>query len=102
MKPYSDFAKAIHKEGYIFIAIFATVTFVLGSFSITLAWIGGICTVWCAYFFRNPERVSPISDDLIVSAADGGREPRPVWAQSGTGGSVDADLCRAEAQTGRP
>lgn len=71
MKPYSDLAKVIHKEGYIFITIFAAVTFVLGSFSTTLAWIGGICTVWCAYFFRNPERMTPISDDLIISAADG-------------------------------
>jgi phosphatidylserine decarboxylase len=71
MKPYSDFAKMIHKEGYIFITIFAFATFVLGSFSVTLAWIGSICTVWCAYFFRNPERVTPIADNLIISAADG-------------------------------
>ena len=71
MKPYSDFAKMIHKEGYIFIIIFAVVTFVLGSFSTVFAWLGGICTVWCAYFFRNPERVTPVSDDLIISAADG-------------------------------
>jgi len=71
MKPYNDLAKIIHREGYIFIIIFAVVTFVLGSFSTTFGWIGGICTAWCAYFFRNPERVTPISDDFIVSAADG-------------------------------
>ena len=71
MKPYSDLAKIIHKEGYIFIIIFAAVTFVLGSFSATLAWIGGISTLWCAYFFRNPERVTPVGDDLVISAADG-------------------------------
>jgi phosphatidylserine decarboxylase len=71
MKPYSDFAKMIHKEGYIFIIIFAAITFILGSFSSTLAWIGGACTLWCAYFFRNPERMTPTQDNLIVSAADG-------------------------------
>lgn len=71
MKPYSDFAKIIHREGYIFIIIFAAVTFVLGSFSSTLGWIGGIFTVWCAYFFRNPDRVTTVGDDLIISAADG-------------------------------
>ncbi|MFK7968507.1 MAG: phosphatidylserine decarboxylase [Rickettsiaceae bacterium] len=71
MKPYNDLAKIIHREGYIFIIIFAVVTFVLGAFSTTFGWIGGICTAWCAYFFRNPERVTPISDDFIVSAADG-------------------------------
>ncbi|GAB4163589.1 MAG: phosphatidylserine decarboxylase [Rickettsiaceae bacterium] len=71
MKPYSDLAKIVHREGYIFIIIFAATTFILGSFSSTLGWIGGICTVWCAYFFRNPERMTPIADNLIVSAADG-------------------------------
>ena len=71
MKPYSDLAKIIHREGYIFIGIFAVITFVLGSFSTTLGWIGGICTVWCAYFFRNPERVTPINDSFIISPADG-------------------------------
>jgi phosphatidylserine decarboxylase len=71
MKPYSDLGKAIHKEGYIFIFLFAIVTFVFASFSSTLGWICGICTVWCVYFFRNPERMTPITDDLIISAADG-------------------------------
>lgn len=78
MKPYSDIGKIIHREGYIFIAIFAVATFILGSMgnalgslSTTLAWIGGICTVWCAYFFRNPERVTPQGDDLVISSADG-------------------------------
>lgn len=71
MKPYNDLAKIIHREGYIFIVIFSIITFVLGSFSTTLSWIAGICTVWCAYFFRNPERVTPVNDDYIISPADG-------------------------------
>lgn len=71
MKPYSDLAKIIHREGYIFIAIFAIITFILGSFSNGLCWAGLIATVWCAYFFRNPERVTPTNDNLIISPADG-------------------------------
>ena len=71
MKPYDDFTKAIHREGYIFIVIFLVVTFVLGSFSSVFAWIGGICTIWCAYFFRNPERMTPVGENLVISAADG-------------------------------
>jgi phosphatidylserine decarboxylase len=71
MKPYNDLGKVIHREGYIFIIIFAVFAFILASLSSSLGWIGGICTVWCAYFFRNPERVTPVSDDLIISPADG-------------------------------
>ena len=71
MKPYQKLGKIIHREGYIFVIIFAAVTFILGSFNSILGCLGTIITLWCAYFFRNPERVSPISDDLIVSAADG-------------------------------
>jgi len=71
MKPYNDLAKIIHREGYIFIVIFGVITFILGSFSATFAWIGIIATAWCAYFFRNPERVTPINDNLIISPADG-------------------------------
>lgn len=71
MKPYGDIAKMIHKEGYIFIIIFAVISFILGSFSSTLGWIGGISTIWCAYFFRNPERMTPQGDNLVISSADG-------------------------------
>ncbi len=71
MKPCSDLAKIIHREGYIFIVIFAVITFILGSFSTTFGWIGTISTLWCAYFFRNPERVTPINDNFIISPADG-------------------------------
>ena len=61
----------IHKAGYPFIAIFAGVTVVLGLLWQPLFWIGVGLTIWCAAFFRDPERVVPVSDDLIVSPADG-------------------------------
>ena len=71
MKQYSDFSKIIHKEGYIFIISFAAVTFLLASFSPTLGWLGFIATAWCVFFFRNPDRFTPSSDNLIISPADG-------------------------------
>ncbi|MFC5385729.1 phosphatidylserine decarboxylase [Aquamicrobium segne] len=61
----------IHKEGYPFIAIFAAVTLVLGYFSGFLLWVGALLTVWCIYFFRDPERVTPIDDQWVISPADG-------------------------------
>lgn len=61
----------IHREGYPFIAAFAAATLVLGLVSYTLFWIGLILTVWCIYFFRDPTRVTPLDDRLVVSPADG-------------------------------
>ncbi|RFC61932.1 phosphatidylserine decarboxylase [Fulvimarina endophytica] len=61
----------IHRAGYPFIAIFFVVAVVLGILWEPLFWIGLVLTAWCAYFFRDPERVTPVSDDLVVSPADG-------------------------------
>jgi phosphatidylserine decarboxylase len=36
-----------------------------------LGWLGVILTLWCAFFFRNPDRVTPVRDGLVVSPADG-------------------------------
>jgi phosphatidylserine decarboxylase len=61
----------IHPEGYVFIAGFAVVAFVLNWLSPTLGWLGFIATAWCAYFFRDPPRVTPLREGVIVSPADG-------------------------------
>jgi phosphatidylserine decarboxylase len=36
-----------------------------------LGWIGLAATIWCVFFFRNPDRVTPCRAGLIVSPADG-------------------------------
>ena len=36
-----------------------------------LGWIGTVLTAWCAYFFRDPPRVTPVREGLVVSPADG-------------------------------
>ncbi|MBB4001005.1 MAG: phosphatidylserine decarboxylase [Aurantimonas endophytica] len=61
----------VHKAGYPFIAAFFAVAVVLGFLWQPLFWIGMILTAWCAYFFRDPERVTPVADHLVVSPADG-------------------------------
>jgi len=61
----------IRREGFPFIAIFAAVT--LGLFFLwqPLGWLGVVLTAWCAYFFRDPPRVTPIDSAIAVSPADG-------------------------------
>lgn len=62
----------INKEGHRFIAIFAAVTFLLFVFTgSVLGWIGVGLTLWCVYFFRDPDRHVPTHEGLIVSPADG-------------------------------
>ena len=62
----------IHPAGLPFIAIFAAA-------ALGLTWwlgvggsaLGAILLAWCVYFFRDPVRVTPSRDGLIVSPADG-------------------------------
>jgi phosphatidylserine decarboxylase len=61
----------IHREGYPFIGAFALVSLVLFIVWSPLGWIGTLLTVWCALFFRDPPRVTPIGDRLFVAPADG-------------------------------
>ena len=61
----------IHREGHKFVAIFAAITFILFLIWNPLGWIGVVLTLWCAYFFRDPERVVPNDNNLVVSPADG-------------------------------
>ena len=65
------FIKPMHPEGIRFVAIFGAITLGLWLVSDFLALIGLGLTVWCYYFFRDPERVPPARDGLVISPADG-------------------------------
>ncbi|WP_410000780.1 phosphatidylserine decarboxylase [Roseovarius atlanticus] len=71
MRMLDTFIKPMHPEGRKFVAIFAGATLLLFFLSDILGWIGVGLTVWCYYFFRDPERVPPSRSGVIVSPADG-------------------------------
>jgi phosphatidylserine decarboxylase len=61
----------IHPEGYVFVAVFFLATLALDWLWSPLGWLCAILTVWCAYFFRDPARVTPWREGLVVAPADG-------------------------------
>ena len=61
----------IHDEGYKFIVIFVLITIILYIINGFLGFVGIVLTIWCYYFFRDPERQSIDNEDYLVSPADG-------------------------------
>ena len=61
----------IHREGYPFVGGFALASLVLFWLWPPLGWLGTLATLWCAYFFRDPPRVTPVRDGIVVAPADG-------------------------------
>ena len=61
----------IHKEGYKFIIIFVFITLILYFINGFLGFIGLVLSIWCYYFFRDPERISINDDNFLTSPADG-------------------------------
>jgi len=61
----------IHREGWPFIALFALAALLLGLLWAPLGWAGLVATLWCAFFFRDPDRVTPTRAGLVISPADG-------------------------------
>ena len=79
----------IHPDGWKFVAIGAAVTILLWVLWAPLGWLALILTLWIAYFFRDPWRVTPERPGAIFSPADGlvvsvGPAPPPPELGMGT------------------
>ncbi len=67
----TDFITPVHREGTPFIAAGAVATLLFLWLWPPLGWICALLTLYVVYFFRDPDRVTPLRDGLVVSPADG-------------------------------
>jgi phosphatidylserine decarboxylase len=61
----------IHPAGWPFLALFALISLLLSLVATPLGVLGLGLTAWCAYFFRDPARVSPSLTHALLAPADG-------------------------------
>jgi phosphatidylserine decarboxylase len=61
----------VHPEGYKFLGIGVAVALFFFWLWPPLAWVAVLATAWIAYFFRDPPRVTPLRDGLVIAPGDG-------------------------------
>ena len=61
----------IHRDGHKFVVLFVVGALILFWIWEPFGWLGVMLSVWCAYFFRDPDRVTPLREGLVISPADG-------------------------------
>jgi phosphatidylserine decarboxylase len=84
----------IHREGWPAICVFVGLTVLLFIVAGPIGWISVPLMVWCIWFFRDPERVAPTGNGLIVSPADGRVLPFAVASPPAELGMGDTPLTR--------
>jgi phosphatidylserine decarboxylase len=66
-----DVLVPINRAGWPFIAIFALIATGLWYWYFPAGILGCVLTLWCMYFFRDPERITPTREGLVICPADG-------------------------------
>jgi phosphatidylserine decarboxylase len=61
----------IHPAGWRFIFIFVLASLLISYYWSPFVMPGTLLSLWCVYFFRNPVRTTPVTDNLVIAPADG-------------------------------
>jgi phosphatidylserine decarboxylase len=61
----------IHRDGHKFLGLSLLATIVAFLIWSPLGWLLTLVTAWIAYFFRDPDRVTPLREGLVIAPADG-------------------------------
>lgn len=66
-----DSLAPVHSDGHKFIAIAAALAVLSFILYTPLGWLFLVVALYIAYFFRDPDRVTPLREGLVVAPADG-------------------------------
>jgi len=61
----------VHRDGWKFLGIGVALALLFLMLWPPLGWLLVLISVWIAYFFRDPDRVTPLREGLVVAPADG-------------------------------
>ncbi len=61
----------IHPEGFLFVAGAVVLALVADWLLPRVGWVFWLLPIFVAYFFRDPKRMTPLREGLVVSPADG-------------------------------
>lgn len=61
----------VHRDGHKFLAIGLGLTLLFFILWPPLGWLLALATAYVAYFFRDPDRVTPLREGLVIAPADG-------------------------------
>lgn len=61
----------VHRDGHKFLAISVGLALLFFIIWPPLAWILVLASIYIAYFFRDPDRVTPLREGLVIAPADG-------------------------------
>jgi phosphatidylserine decarboxylase len=61
----------VHPAGWPFIFLFVLVSLLISYYWQPFILPGTLLCLWCVYFFRNPKRTTPVTENLVIAPADG-------------------------------